>query len=176
MLVASNPEITVRLFIDREEFSVESDASDPRIQRVEICIKIGLTEPYAGAPPPLADARLFVIDTGSDYSSVFLDDLIESGLPVRGPGGGQVRMILYDGSEVVRRRRDVTLWLYSNLRDAAPSPLRIDLSGGVIILPTPAPNIARLLKPVLGMKPLLDAGVRVDLDFGARRFSIWAPD
>jgi hypothetical protein len=81
-----------------------------------------------------------------------------------------------DGSVVEQPTRDVTLWLYSNMPESANRPYRIDLNGGVVILPHPAPEVQNFVRPLLGMNPLLDAGLRIELNAQTRCFSVWVPD
>ena len=164
------------LFIQDEPFTVEIDPMEPEIQRVEIRLRIALTEPIASTPPESVKSRVFVLDTAADYASIFPDDLVESALPAAGPLGGLIPVILWDGSQIERPMRDVTLWLYSNLPELENHPYRIDLNGGVVVLPTPASQVVNLLKPLLGMNALLDGNLRVELNCRTRHFSIWIPD
>ena len=166
----------MRLFIEDEPFAEELDPEEQSIRRVEIRLKVAITEPMVAAPPQEVKPLEFVLDTASDYATVFPNDLWTSGLSVAGPSGGWVTIILWDGSGIKRPMRDVTLWLYSNLPSFENQAHRIDLNGGVVVLKVPDPDVANLVKPVLGMNALLDAGVQIKLDCRAKHFSVWIPE
>lgn len=165
----------VRLFIENEPFSVEIYPGAPPIRQVEVRLRIALTKPTVLHAPPASAALPFVLDTAADYANVFPETLAAFGIPLEGPSGGYVRVILMDGSEVELPRRDVTLWLYSNIPALEHEPYRIELNGGVVVLPAPDPDIAAFVKPLLGMNPLVDAVLRLELNAQTRRFSVWVP-
>ncbi len=164
------------LFIENKPFSEEIDASDPTLRRVEVRLPIAITERTASAPPQTPTLLEFVLDTAADYANVFPDDLTASSIPLAGPSGGFVTIILMDGSTIERPMRNVTLWLYSNVPDLANQPYRIDPNGGAVVLPEPEPEVAALVRPLLGMNPLLDGGLRIELNAQTRCFSVWVPD
>lgn len=66
------------------------------------------------------------------------------------------------------------LWLVSNLSHQSPFYLR--LRGGVTFrdqrVAAPDPEFHR---PLLGMRPLIRAGLKLEVDFAARTFSLWTP-
>jgi hypothetical protein len=71
--------------------------------------------------------------------------------------------------------RSATLWLVSNLPALRESPYRIDLGRGIAFrdvgfLPDPESNC-----PLLGMRALEMAGLKVMMDFDTRTVSLWVP-
>jgi hypothetical protein len=163
------------LFIEGERFSEETDASDPTIRRVEIRLRMALTEPTASAPPQTPALLEFVLDTAADCANVFPDDLVTSAISPNGSPAGWVDVILMDGSTTQLPLRNLTLWLYSNLPGLANQPYRIDPGSGVVVLPKPHPSVKTKVRSLLGMGPLLDAGLRIELNAHTRQFSIWVP-
>jgi hypothetical protein len=139
---------------------------------VEIRLRMAITEPSIPDPPQTPTLLEFVLDTGADYANVSPDHLATCGIPLVGPPGGKVPLTLADGSNTEGWRRDVTLWLYSNMPELEDQPFRIDPSMGVVVFPESDP----LVRPLLGMSPLLEAGLRIDVSFSTRRFSVWVPD
>lgn len=163
------------LFIVDEPFSEKVDPSDPMIRRVEIRLRMAITEPTVSTPPLTSSPLEFVLDTGADYASVFEDDLAAWGIHLAAPSGGWITIVLGDGSTIQRPMQDVTLWLYSNIPGLANQPYRIDPNGGVIVLPARTPDMADLCS-LLGMNPLLDGRLRIDMNAETRCFSVWVPD
>jgi len=173
------------LFIDNEPFTVKPADSDPTLQHVEISLSVALTEPTAEAPAQPSAALDFILDTGSDYASVYPENLDAFGIPLEGPLGGWLEVRTIDGRWIEFPTRDVTLWLYSNMADKESRPYPVQLSRGVVVLldpvsPTDPPDSAELKhradrRPLLGMNSLLDAKLRIELDAREKRFSAWVP-
>jgi hypothetical protein len=166
----------MRLFIHDQPFSEEQDPDDPTLRRVEVILRIAITEPTVAVPPVNPTLIDFALDTGSDYANVYPDDLSASGIPPEGFSGGRVTVVLSDGSTTVRPMRGVTLWLYSNLPELAGQPWRMDVNRGVVVLPASTDAVAPYVGALFGMNPLIDAGLRIDLDAKRLRFSVWVPD
>jgi hypothetical protein len=162
-----------------EPFSEEeiTDASGNTFWRIEIRLRMALTERTASVPPENPALLEFVLDTAADYATVFPDDLSASGIPFAGPSGGFVTLTLMDSSRVQCPMRNVALWLYGNVPGLENQPYRIAPNGGVLILPQPDPNHpdAADLHPLLGMNPLVDAGLKIEINSQTRLFSVWVP-
>lgn len=175
----------MHLFIKDEPFSVEPAGSGSELQRVEIRVRAAMSEPTAEAPAS-PDAFLeFILDTGTDYASVYPENLDLFGLTPEGPAAAVIEVTMMDNHKVFAPTRDVTLWLYSNIDGREGTPHPIYLKQGVVVLPAPDPPAEApgstaeasppCLRPLLGMNCLLDAELRIEIDAGSRRFSAWIP-
>ena len=71
--------------------------------------------------------------------------------------------------------RDVDLWLVSNLATSPPPPYRIVLHRGLPFLDTPAVPDPHWQRPLIGVRALRTAGLRVEIDFGHDTVSVWTP-
>jgi hypothetical protein len=161
----------VTLFIRDEPF-FQGIGTDPlsgkQFPYVEIRLWVGLTEPTANHPPSKSTALSFVLDTGADYALVSRDHLDACGMPRSGLFGGFVTLTLADGTLTEGEKCNVTLWLFSNRSNSPPHQL--DPNGkGVVLWPGSSP----LVRPLIGMNPLLGAGVRIELNFLTQKFSLW---
>lgn len=176
------------LFIKNVRFSEEIvKDSDEILRRIDIRLRIAITKPSVSAPPKSPVILEFVLDTGADYANVFPSQLLHSNI-IPDSSGGKVPLILYDGSMIFVNMCDVTFWLYSNLKEFHHKPFKIDLNGGVVILPenqTQKKNgekdlknstIDNLPNPLLGMNVLIDAGLKIELNAQTHRYSVWTPD
>ena len=160
-------------FISEQPFTVEFDHQDPTIRRVEIRLRVAITEPWS-SPSDLSASIEFVLDTGTDYAEVFPQHLNAFGIdPNTGPSGGWVDVLLINGKKTEGRMRDATLWLFGNSSDREIDPYPIELSRGLVVIPKDDNSINLL--PVLGMNPLIDAGLRIELDGERQKFSAWIP-
>lgn len=165
------------LFIADEEFAVESDSRDPEIERVEMRLRIAITEPEVKSAPARSECIEFVLDTGSDYAGVFPRDLEKFDIPQDGPVTGWVDVTTFLGREMYGPMRAVILWLYGNVAGCENQAYPIYLKKGVVILPElDKPNSsAPKLRPLLGMNALIAAQLRIELDSQTKRFSAWVP-
>jgi hypothetical protein len=162
------------LFILDDSFR-EEEAVNPQgepFRHVEICLRVAITEPTASGPPDPPHLLEFVLDTGGDCATVTCDHLADSGISLAGPSGGWISVAWSDGRSTLEQTRDVTLWLYSNLPEWKDKPYRIELNGGVIVLTRTKSE----MRPLFGMNPLLESGLRIELNAQARKVSVWIPD
>jgi hypothetical protein len=125
---------------------------------------MAITEPTADDVPERPNIA-FVLDTGADYAQLSFSHLLDCGLPREGPSAGSVGILLADGSNTRGTMRDVNLWLFSNRPGVGP----VCMESKVAI----TPDRGELARPVLGILPLLHAGLLIELDFAAQRFSVW---
>jgi hypothetical protein len=72
--------------------------------------------------------------------------------------------------------RDVDLWLVSNLTAGAPPPQRIVLHRGLPFHDSPAIPDPHFQQPLIGVRALRSAGLRVEIDFARDTLSVWTPD
>ena len=71
--------------------------------------------------------------------------------------------------------RDVDLWLVSNLHISPPPPCRIVLHRGLPfhdVSTIPDPHFQR---PLLGIRAMRSAGLKVAIDFANDTISVWTP-
>jgi hypothetical protein len=89
---------------------------------------------------------------------------------------GTARLAWAVGSEQYVPARDAKLWLLSNLPAFQGSPFRLELQRGILFrdvsdLPDPQWN-----RPLIGLRVLRRARLRVELDFDPGTISVWTPD
>jgi hypothetical protein len=162
------------LFIQDAPFREQDgvDSQGELFRYVEICLPIAITEPTALGPPESPYLIEFVLDTSCDYAIVSEDHLVESGISLAGPSGGRIQVTWVDSSTTLEQTRDVSLWLYSNVTQWRDTPYRIELNGGVVVFTKKRWET----RPLLGLNPLLDGGLRIELDALMRTLSVWVPD
>jgi hypothetical protein len=120
--------------------------------------------------------QLWVVDTGftgeafawrHHLEDAALDPDTKRGVPVRLRGSTNL-----GGIQVPVRLAD--LWLVSNLPQLPPFylPLQVGIAFLDQRVVTPDPEFHRAL---LGMRPLVRAGLKLELDFANRAVSLWTP-
>jgi hypothetical protein len=71
--------------------------------------------------------------------------------------------------------RDADLWLFSNLPALRESPWRIELGEGLAFRNVPHLPNPQLNTPLIGIRALRRAGLRVYRDFARATVSVWTP-
>jgi hypothetical protein len=166
------------LFIDRLPFDCWTDATrSPPLSDCTVVLPVMVTEPMLLVPPPLAPVQHWVLDTcirGEAFA--WRHHLLQAGLdPDQGrlPQPMTIRTVTGKTSVPVR---DVDLWLVSNLPGQPLEPYRIVLHRGLPFQDThlvPDPHFQR---PLIGIRALRSAGLRVEIDFDHDTVSVWTPD
>src|SRR5207249_299187 len=72
--------------------------------------------------------------------------------------------------------RDADLWLVSNLPAQPPDPYRIVLRRGLPFQDTPTLPDPHFQRPLIGVRALRSARLRVEIDFTQDTVSVWTPD
>ena len=72
--------------------------------------------------------------------------------------------------------RDVDLWLVSNIPALQATPFRLVLHRGLAFLDSPALPDPEHQRPLVGIRAMRSAGLRVEIDFAADTVSVWTPD
>ncbi len=72
--------------------------------------------------------------------------------------------------------RDVDLWLISHLQGPPLEPYRIVLHRGLPFQDTPAIPDPHFQRPLIGVRALRSAGLRIEIDFARDTVSVWTPD
>lgn len=166
------------LFIDRLPFHRWTDATrtPPAIQWT-VVLPIVLTDPSLPGPPSGAPATDWVLDTGNQGEALaWRHHLIRAGLDPdqnRMPRRMNIRTVAGIATVPVR---DADLWLVSNLPALRSSPYRMVLHRGLPFHDVPTRLDPILQRPLVGMRAMHAAGLRVEIDFPGETVSVWTPD
>ena len=166
------------LFIDRLPLHRWADQTrTPPLEYWSVLLPVLVTDSGLPAPPPGTPVQHWALDTGHNGEAfAWRRHLEAAGLdPDIRRGAGHVRAVVTGGQQLRLAIREADLWLVSNLAayGGAPFPLRLDRGVSFIDLPTlPDPNLNR---PLIGLRALRRARLRVELDFGADTVSVWVP-
>jgi hypothetical protein len=166
------------LFIDRLPFHVWTDQTrTPPLTYWTVVLPVLVTEPTLTAPPPAAQVQEWAVDTANRGEAfAWRHHLIQAGLdPDQGrlPQPLTIRTVAGQISVPVR---DVDLWLVSNLPGSPLPPYRIVLQRGLPfqdVTTIPDPQFQR---PLIGIRALRTARLRVEIDFDNDTISLWTPD
>ena len=166
------------LFIDRLPFHCWTDATrTPPLSYWTVVLPVMATEPSLMAPPPVSLVQDWVLDTGNRGEAfAWRHHLLQAGLdPDQGrlPQPMTIRTVTGRTSVPVR---DVDLWLVSNLPGTPPIPYRIVLHRGLPFLDAPTPPDPHFQRPLIGVRALRNAHLRVEIDFNHDTVSVWTPD
>jgi hypothetical protein len=72
--------------------------------------------------------------------------------------------------------RKLDIWLLSNIPSFQGSPIRLSLKPGLPFLDLPKRPDPQYDRPLIGIRVLRRAGLRVELDFANDTVSVWTPD
>jgi len=168
----------VPLFIDRLPFHRWTDFTrTPPSSSWTIVLPIVLAEPMLLSPQSGAPVTDWVIDTGNRGEAfAWRHHLIQSG-----PDPDQGRMPLPTIIRTVAGRltvpvRDADLWLVSNVPDLDPCHYRMVLHRGLPFVDAPSRPDPQYQRPLIGIRALRTAGLRVEIDFASDTVSVWTPD
>jgi hypothetical protein len=169
----------VPLFLDRLPFHCWTDHTrSPPQEHWSVVLPVVLSDPGLPAPSANAVPRLWLFDTGTRGEAfVWRQHLLGAGLDPelkRQPHAVAITSVV-GGKETVPVRAAL-LWLVSNLPALQGKPFPLELPHGVPFRDVPALPDPEFHRPVLGMRPLLRARLRVELDFAGRALSLWTPD
>lgn len=165
------------LFIDRLPFHVWIDGTrTPPSTFWSVVAPIIVTESNLPAPPQITLVQDWVVDTGNrGEAHAWRHHLLQAGLDPdqnRSPLVANIRTVA--GSMQVPIR-DADLWLVSNLTPSPP-PYRIILERGVAFVDVPTLPDPYFQRPLIGIRALRSARLRVEIDFAADTLSVWTPD
>jgi hypothetical protein len=166
------------LFIDRMPFDRWTDASrSPPLSYRNVVSPVLVSEPSALTPPTISALQHWVLDTGNRGEAfAWRHHLLHAGLdPDQGRLPKSVLIRTVTGKATVPVR-DADRWLVSNLTRPLPQPYRIVLHRGLPFHDSakiPDPHFQR---PLIGIRALRGAGLRVDIDFAQDTVSVWIPD
>jgi hypothetical protein len=165
------------LFVDRLPFHSWTDPTrSPPLSYWTVVLPVMVTEPSLVTPPPVANIQEWALDTGNRGEAfAWRQHLLLAGIdPDRGRLPQHLTISTVAGKIVVPVR-DVDLWLISNQVGAVPDPYRIVLRRGLPfrdISSLPDPEFQR---PLIGIRALRSAGLKVEIDFAHDYVSVWTP-
>jgi hypothetical protein len=169
----------VLLFLDRFSFKRWTDHTrTPPEHHWSVVVPILVTEPEVAAPPPGAAPQEWVFDTGNRGEAfAWRQHLLNAGLDpdaLRIPGRMMITSAL--GGKEELPLCDVDLWLVSNLPALQGQPWRMEVHHGVPFRDVPQLPDPHFHRPLVGLRVLRRARLKVELDFAQDTISIWAPD
>lgn len=165
------------LFIDRLPFHQWTDATrSPPLTYWTVVLPVVLAEPTLTVPPPVAGVQEWVLDTGNRGEAfAWRHHLTQAGLDPDANRMPQPMTIRTVSGQVVVPVRDADLWLVSNVPALRATPYRISLHRGLPFhdaATLPDPHFQR---PLVGIRAMRSAGLRVEIDFAADTISVWTP-
>jgi hypothetical protein len=166
------------LFIDRLPFHRWTDFTrTPPSSSWSIVLPVVLAEPMLLSPPPGAPVIDWVVDTGNRGEAfAWRHHLIQAGLD---PDQGRMplpMMIRTVAGRLTVPVRDTDLWLVSNLQAVRPAYFRMVLRRGLPFLDVPTRPDPEFQRPLIGVRALRAAGLRLEIDFASDTISVWTPD
>jgi hypothetical protein len=167
------------LFIDRLPFVVWTDntRTPPRLDW-SVVLPVFVSDKGVAGPPPNAQSQLWVVDTAHRGAAfAWRQHLIDAGLDpdvLRLASAMSITTAL--GGRTLVSVRLADLWLVSNVPSLQGATWRIELDPGipfndVTTLPDPHFN-----RPLIGLRALRRAQLRVEVDCQADTVSFWTPD
>jgi hypothetical protein len=134
-----------------------------------------VAEPTGLVAPGVARAQTWILDTGNRGEAfAWRFHLLQAGLDPdlgRLPQPMSIRTV---SGKITVPVRDVDLWLVSNLPGL--HPYRIVLHRGLPFHDTPTVPDPHFQQPLLGIRALRAAALRVEIDFAHDTVSVWTPD
>ncbi len=166
------------LYIDRLPLYRWHDPTHPLAQDYWFVVVTALVT-ERGLPGPHANAvpQEWLLDTGnSGEAFAWRHHLTAAGLnPDTNRARGQMRIKSGIGKEILAPIRDADLWLLSNLPTFQNSPLRLSLGYGIPFRDVPALPDPQFQRPLIGLRALRRANLRIEIDFSGDRLSVWTP-
>jgi hypothetical protein len=166
----------VLLFIDRLPLhSWMDDGHRVSVRRRSASLPAIATLPVVSAPPIGRHPQRWVLDTaftGDAYA--WRPHLLEVGLDPRASLAGTTAVLSAFGQRESLTVCKASVWLLSNIPALQDTPFRLALSPGILFRDA-TPSDPEFHRPLLGMRALLRAGVRVQIDFARATVSVWVP-
>jgi hypothetical protein len=166
------------LFIDRLPFHCWTDPTrSPPLTYWSVVLPVMVAEPTLTAPPPVALVQEWLLDTGNRGEAfAWRYHLLSAGLdPDHGRSPQPMTIRTLTGKAIVPVR-DVDLWLVSNLPVSPPDPYRIVLHRGLPFMNTASLPDPHFQRPLIGIRALRSAGLKLEIDFAHDVVSVWTPD
>jgi len=166
------------LFIDQLPFDRWTDSTrTPPWSQWTIVLPIALTEPMLMNPPSVTSATEWALDTGNRGEAfAWRHHLIQAGLD---PDQGRMPLPITIRTVAGRLTvpvRDADLWLVSNIPALRLIPYRMVLHRGLPFRDVPSRPDPHFQRPLIGIRALRAAGLKVEIDFANDTISVWTPD
>jgi hypothetical protein len=166
----------VILFLDRLPLYAWTDNTrTPPLQRWSVPLPVLPADPALAAPSGAVPQR-WVLDTGfTGDGFAWRRHLEAAGLDPDVEQTGTIRARSSLGVSEVVPVRNADLWLFSNLPALRGRPFRLELDPGIAfrnVAQRPDPEFHR---PLVGMRALRRAGVKVQINFAQATVSLWVP-
>ncbi len=166
------------LFIDRLPFHYwEDQTRTPPLGYWTVVLPLRLTEANLPAPPAGQLPQDWVLDLGNRGEGyAWRHHLLSAGLdPDKNRLVRPIAITSVVGGKTIVPVRNADLWLVSNLPAFANAPYRMVLQRGLPFQDTTAIPDPQFQRPVIGVRALRRAGLRVEVDFARDTLSVWTP-
>ena len=165
------------LFLDRCPLYCWTDHTrQPPFQRWSVSLPVLLTDPGSPTPLPDAPAQRWVFDTAyTGEAFAWRHHLQTAGLDPDAERAGSVRHGSALGTSHLLSIRAADLWLVSNIPALRGKFLRIELDPGIAFRDVPQRPDPEFHRPLIGLRALHRAGVRLQIDFARATVSLWTP-
>jgi hypothetical protein len=167
------------LFIDRLPFHRWTDYTRTLPQdHWCVVLPVFVTDTNLATPPAGITQQEWVLDIGNRHEGfAWRHHLLVAGLdPDANQIPARMRMKSALGQQLTVPLREVDLWLLSNLPALQGAPFRLPLADGLPFRDVPQLPDPEFHRPLIGMRALRRAGLRVELDFAQDTISVWTPD
>ncbi len=167
------------LFIDRLPLDSWTDQTqNPPVTHWAIVLPVLVTDPGLAAPPAGLPVQRWCMDPGHDGEAfAWRHHLLAAGLdPARGRAVGRMSLTSAVGGRISAPIRQADLWLVSNLPIVHASFYRIGLHRGIPFNDVPSLPDPHFNRPLIGMRALRHARLRVEVNFDNDTVSVWTPD
>lgn len=166
------------LFIDRVPFHCWTDATrTARLSQWTIVLPIVLTEPMQLNPPSVTSAADWMLDTGTRGEAfAWRHHLVQAGLDPDQDRMPLPMMIRTVSGQIIVPVRDADLWLVSNIPAFHSTPYRMVLHRGLPFRDVPTRPDPIFQRPLIGIRALRAAGLKLEIDFANDTVSVWTPD
>jgi hypothetical protein len=167
------------LFIDRLPFVVwvDNTRTPPRLHW-SVVLPVLLTEPSLATPPSNVQPQLWAVDTAHRGDAfAWRRHLLDASLdPDVSRIGGAMNITTALGGRTLVPVRLADLWLVSNIPSLQGATWQIELEPGIPfnnVMTLPDPHFNR---PLIGLRALRRARLRVEVDCHTDTVSVWTPD
>jgi hypothetical protein len=169
----------VPLFIERLPFHYWEDRTrTPPLGYWTVVLPVLLTEPNLLSPPAGIGVQEWVLDTGNRGEAyAWRNHLVQANLdPDQNRLPNPLSITAVVGGKATVPCRAADLWLVSNLAGQGNRPYRIALQRGLPFQDVPTIPDPQFQRPLIGIRALRRAGLRVEIDFAQDTVSVWTPD